>query len=59
MLAADIDIDDLDFIALTRYLKGSLWTGDKMLYEGLKEKRFRNVYNTQDMNKLRDRLTRE
>jgi hypothetical protein len=38
-------------------LKGSLWTGDKPLYEGLKGKRFRTVYNTQDLMKLRNRLT--
>jgi predicted nucleic acid-binding protein len=57
-VVADIDIDDTDFVALTRYLKGSLWTGDKPLYDGLKTKRFRIVYNTQDMIKLRERLTR-
>jgi predicted nucleic acid-binding protein len=26
---ADIDLDDIDFVALTKYLKGNLWTGDK------------------------------
>lgn len=57
-LIFNIDIDDTDFVALTRYLKGCLWTGDKPLYEGLKAKRFRTIYNTQDMIKLRDRLTR-
>ncbi|MBK7098570.1 MAG: hypothetical protein IPH58_09725 [Sphingobacteriales bacterium] len=55
---ADIDIDDIDFVALARYLKGSLWTGDKLLYDGLKAKRFRTVYNTQDIIKLRARLTK-
>jgi predicted nucleic acid-binding protein len=30
-LVSGIDIDDADFVALTRYLKGSLWTGDKPL----------------------------
>ena len=58
-MSSDIDIDDSDFVALTRFLKGGLWTGDKPLYDGLKAKRFRAVYNTQDMIRLRDRLTRQ
>ena len=56
-LVTSIDIDDLDFIALTKYIKGSLWTGDKELYNGLKQKRFRSVYNTTEILKLRNRLT--
>lgn len=58
-IVTDIDLDDTDFVALTKYLKGSLWTGDKVLYDGLRAKRFRSVYNTQEMIKLRDRLTRQ
>ena len=55
-LVADIDLDDSDFVALTKFLKGSLWTGDKPLYIGLKAKRFKTIYNTNDMIKLRNRL---
>mgnify|MGYP000255168745 FL=1 len=56
-LLIHIDLDDTDFVALSTYLKGSLWTGDKSLYEGLKTKRFHSVYNTQDLLKLRNKLT--
>lgn len=59
ILVSDIDLDDIDFVALTRYLKGILWTGDKPLYKGLKAKRFRTVYQTQDIVRLRNRLTRQ
>ena len=59
ILVKEIDLDDSDFVALTKYLKGILWTGDKPLYDGLKVKRFRTVYNTQDMIKLRNRLTKQ
>ena len=53
-LVADIDLDDIDFVALIKYLKGKLWRGDKPLYDGLKAKSFRAVHNTQDMLKLRN-----
>ena len=59
ILMTGIDLDDTDFVALTKYLKGGLWTGDKPLYDGLKTKRFRTVYNTQDILHLRNRLTRQ
>src|SRR6185312_9236460 len=36
----EIDIDDIDFVALTKFLKATLWTGDKALYNGLKKHNF-------------------
>lgn len=55
-LVKEIDLDDTDFVALTKFLKGTLWTGDKPLYEGLKSNGFRVVYNTKDMVKSRNRI---
>lgn len=52
-IAADIDIDDSDFIALTLHLKGILWTGDKELYSGLKQKKFNKINNTAELLTLR------
>lgn len=57
-LTAVIDIDDVDFVALTYYLKGVLWTGDKELYEGLKSKGFKKVTYTQELLNKRTNLTK-
>lgn len=57
-LADKIDLDDTDFIALTKYLKATLWTGDKVLYSGLKSMGFRSVMATSDLLKLRNRLSK-
>ena len=47
-----IDIDDTDFVAITKYLKGKLWTGDLQLSRGLKAKGFKNVLTTSDILKM-------
>lgn len=55
-IVQDIDPDDTFFVALTLSLEGVLWTGDKNLFKGLKEKNFQNVYNTWDLWKKRKEL---
>lgn len=48
-----IDIDDTDFVALTTFLDASLWTGDKVLYDGLKKIGFEKLLNTTELLALR------
>jgi predicted nucleic acid-binding protein len=48
-----IDIDDTDFVALTKFLKATLWTGDKVLYNGLKKIDFKRLLNTTELLALR------
>ncbi len=52
-ILGDIDIDDVDFLAMTEHLQGNLWTGDKRLYKGLKGAGFQKVYNTKELLELR------
>jgi len=52
-LVKNIDIDDLDFIALTNFIKEYLWIDDKPLYNGLKDKDFKKVLNTKELEGLR------
>jgi predicted nucleic acid-binding protein len=48
-LVADIDIDDVAFVALSIYLEAHLWTGDKVLYNGLNSKGFDKVISTAEL----------
>lgn len=56
IIVADIDFDDIDFVALTKHLKGFLWTGDMELYNGLKRKKFKRVFNSAELIGLRKAL---
>ena len=48
-----IDIDDTDFVAMTKFLKATLWTGDKVLYNGFKKIGFKKLLNTTELLALR------
>lgn len=48
-LVREIDMDDLPFVALTKYLDGILWTGDQKLLKGLKAKGFQACISTPEL----------
>jgi len=48
-----IDLDDTDFVVLTKFSKAALRTGDKVLYNGLKRLEFKKLINTTELLALR------
>jgi len=53
---SEIDIDDVDFVSMTKYLNGILWTGDKRLHNGLKKSDFVQVMNTDELLDFRNEI---
>ncbi len=51
-IVATIDIDDTLFVALANHLHSKLWTGDKKLIAGLKEKGYTKILTTEMLYKL-------
>jgi len=49
LLCQDIDIDDTIFVAVSDFVKGTLWTGDMKLLNGLKNKGYENVIKTEEL----------
>jgi predicted nucleic acid-binding protein len=45
-LVAGVDFDDFAFVAITNVLGGRLWTGDKRLMDGLKQKGYKQIIST-------------
>lgn len=52
-MVRDVDMDDVAFVALTEYLNGSLWTGDRKLIEGLAAKGYSKLVTTQELVNIR------
>lgn len=48
-LCADVDEDDTEFVALTDFIKGKLWSGDKELQKGLAAKGWDKFISTNEL----------
>ncbi len=56
-LVKDVDIKDVAFVALNEFQKSFLWTGDKVLIKGLKNKGYKNVITTKELFQLKEFLS--
>ncbi len=48
-LTSEVDEKDIPFVATALGINGSIWTGDKKLMNGLRNKGFRDVYSTTEL----------
>jgi predicted nucleic acid-binding protein len=48
-ICLNIDADDTPFVALSQFLNANLWTGDKVLYNGLKNANYKKIINTPEL----------
>lgn len=48
-LTSDVDEDDTDFVALAEHLNAKLWTGDKVLVNGLTQKGWNKFISTSEL----------
>ena len=48
----DVDFDDFAFVAVAIHLDAWLWTGDKKLIAGLKQKGYKRIVSTADLKEM-------
>jgi len=54
-LLENVDIDDTEFVALATHIHGRLWSGDKLLQNGLIKKGWNKFISTHELYQLIDK----
>ncbi len=52
ILVADIDPNDIQYVAYSKHFRCKIWSGDKVLKLGLEKKGFSNIISTNDLYKI-------
>jgi predicted nucleic acid-binding protein len=53
-LVAEIDPNDIQYIAYSKHFNCKIWSGDKALMQGLKKKKFTKFVTTEDLFRMHD-----
>ncbi len=53
-LVLDIDPKDTPYVAFSMFLKSKIWSGDKILRNGLLSKGFKKIINSEELYQLRE-----
>ena len=58
-LVKEFDLDDIAFVALSKYLRCKLWTGDRVLIRGLEKNGLKNIITTDELLNYRTELEKK
>ena len=58
-LVADVDPNDILYVAFSKHFKCKSWSGDKALAKGLATKGFSNFITTDELFKIREKLSKK
>lgn len=54
-LVADVDPNDIHYVAFSKQFRSKIWSGDKQLIKGLSKKGFVNFVSTEELFSLRQK----
>ena len=58
-LVADVDPNDIQYVAFSKHFKCKIWSGDKALVKGPATKGFSNCITTDELFKIREKLSKK